>query len=125
MVADLAAWSATLLMRLTGPDLALPAHAPHAGPANAAVVCKGALNAADHYGAPKYAGAVFNMVMIATPLLLAYRLGVVSLAVGHPSAPWGNYSCSCCFLPATGYAYAFMSMYGQWSTWLTELFLAL
>ena len=45
-------------------------------------VCKGALNAVDHYGAPEYAGAVFNIVMIAAPLLLASRLGIMSLAVG-------------------------------------------
>jgi putative peptidoglycan lipid II flippase len=45
-------------------------------------VCKGALNTVDHYGAPEYAGAVFNIVMIVTPLLLASHLGVASLAVG-------------------------------------------
>jgi putative peptidoglycan lipid II flippase len=64
---------AALLFRLMLPMLVLQALLS---------VCKGALNAVDHYGAPEYAGAVFNMVMIAAPLLLAHRLGVVSLALG-------------------------------------------
>jgi putative peptidoglycan lipid II flippase len=45
-------------------------------------VCKGALNTLDHYGAPEYAGAVFNVVMIAVALALTPSLGIVSLAVG-------------------------------------------
>jgi putative peptidoglycan lipid II flippase len=45
-------------------------------------VCKGALNTLDHYGAPEYAGVVFNVVIIAITLLLHASLGVVSLAIG-------------------------------------------
>src|SRR5256885_16845474 len=63
---------AALLFRLMLPMLVLQALLS---------VCKGALNTVNHYGAPEYAGAVFNIVMIATPLLLASHLGVVSLAV--------------------------------------------
>lgn len=45
-------------------------------------VCKGALNTLDHYGMPEYAGVAFNIVMILTPLFLAARYGVMSLAIG-------------------------------------------
>lgn len=45
-------------------------------------VCKGGLNTLDSYGPPEYAGAVFNVVMIAAAVLLAPRFGVVSLALG-------------------------------------------
>jgi len=92
IVAGLAAWGAPLLMHLAGPGLAPETHhiaallfrlmLPMLVLQALLSVCKGALNAVDHYGAPEYAGAVFNIVMIATPLLLAPRLGVVSLAVG-------------------------------------------
>jgi putative peptidoglycan lipid II flippase len=64
---------AALLFRLMLPMLVLQALLS---------VCKGALNAVEHYGAPEYAGAVFNIVMIVIPLLYAQRLGIVSLAVG-------------------------------------------
>lgn len=91
-IAALAAWGAPLCMRLAGPGLApemqllaawlfqlmLPMLVFQA----LLSVCKGALNAVDHYGAPEYAGAVFNLVMIAAPLLLAARFGVSSLALG-------------------------------------------
>jgi len=92
IVAVLAAWCAPLLMHLAGPGLAPETHRiaallfrlmlPMLVLQALLSVCKGALNAVDHYGAPEYAGAVFNIVMIATPLLFAPRLGVVSLAVG-------------------------------------------
>lgn len=64
---------ATWLFRLTLPMLVMQALLS---------VCKGALNTLDHYGAPEYAGAVFNVVMIATTLLLVRRLGIMSLAIG-------------------------------------------
>jgi putative peptidoglycan lipid II flippase len=64
---------ATLLFRLMLPMLIMQA---------LLAVCKGALNTLDHYGAPEYAGAVFNVVMIAVMLLLSPYMGIVSLAVG-------------------------------------------
>jgi putative peptidoglycan lipid II flippase len=45
-------------------------------------VCKGTLNALDHYGAPEYAGIVFNVVIIVVALCLSPTLGIVSLALG-------------------------------------------
>ena len=91
-IAGLAAWGAPWLMRLAGPGLAPDVHQlaallfqlmlPMLVLQALLSVCKGTLNAVDHYGAPEYAGAVFNVVMIAIPVLLASRLGVVSLAVG-------------------------------------------
>src|SRR5215510_3650109 len=92
IVAGLAVWGAPLLMHLAGPGLTPETHAmaallfrlmlPMLVLQALLSVCKGALNAVDHYGAPEYAGAVFNIVMIAAPLLLASRLGIMSLAVG-------------------------------------------
>jgi putative peptidoglycan lipid II flippase len=92
IVAGVAAWGAPLLMHLAGPGLAPETHQiaallfrlmlPMLVLQALLSVCKGALNAVEHYGAPEYAGAVFNIVMIAAPLLFAHRLGVVSLAVG-------------------------------------------
>lgn len=92
VIAGLAAWGAPLFMRLAGPGLTAETHIlasklfqlmlPMLVLQALLSVCKGALNAVDHYGAPEYAGAVFNVVMIAVPLLCAARLGVVSLAVG-------------------------------------------
>lgn len=64
---------ATLLFRLMIPMLMMQALLS---------VCKGALNTLDHYGAPEYAGVVFNVVIIAITLLLHKSLGVVSLALG-------------------------------------------
>jgi putative peptidoglycan lipid II flippase len=64
---------ATLLFRVMVPMLVLQALLS---------VCKGSLNALDHYGAPEYAGVVFNMVMIAVALCLSPRLGIVALALG-------------------------------------------
>ena len=92
IIAGLAAWGAPWLMRLAGPGLASDTHRlaallfrlmlPMLVLQALLSVCKGALNAVDHYGAPEYAGAVFNIVMIAAPLALASRLGILSLAVG-------------------------------------------
>jgi putative peptidoglycan lipid II flippase len=92
LIAGLAAWGAPWLMRLAGPGLTADTHQlaallfrlmlPMLVLQALLSVCKGALNAVDHYGAPEYAGAVFNIVMIVAPLLLASRLGVISLAVG-------------------------------------------
>lgn len=92
LIAGLAAWGAPWLMRLAGPGLAPEAHRlatllfqlmlPMLVLQALLSICKGTLNAMDHYGAPEYAGAIFNLVMIAVPLLFASRLGVVSLAVG-------------------------------------------
>ena len=64
---------ATLLFRLMLPMLVMQALLS---------VCKGALNTLDHYGAPEYAGIVFNIVIIASALLLSPSLGVISLAIG-------------------------------------------
>lgn len=64
---------ATLLFRIMLPMLMMQALLS---------VCKGALNALDHYGAPEYAGVVFNVVIIAAALLLYSPLGVLSLAIG-------------------------------------------
>jgi putative peptidoglycan lipid II flippase len=64
---------ATLLFRLMIPMLVLQALLS---------VCKGALNALDHYGAPEYAGVIFNVVIIAVALLGSPTMGVVSLAIG-------------------------------------------
>ncbi len=91
-IAGLAAWGAPWLMRLAGPGLATDTHViaavlfqlmlPMLVLQALLSVCKGALNAVEHYGAPEYAGAVFNLVMIAMPLALASRYGIVSLALG-------------------------------------------
>ncbi len=64
---------AVLLFRLMLPVLMLQAQLS---------ICKGALNALDHYGAPEYAGVVFNLVMIAAALCLSPYIGITSLAVG-------------------------------------------
>ena len=74
VLTGLAAWGALLLMHLAGPGLAPETHAmatllfrlmlPMLVLQALLSVCKGALNAVDHYGAPEYAGAVFNMVMM-------------------------------------------------------------
>jgi putative peptidoglycan lipid II flippase len=64
---------ATLLFRLMLPMLSMQALLS---------VCKGALNTLDHYGAPEYAGAVFNVVMLVLMLALSPYIGIVSLAVG-------------------------------------------
>ncbi|MGQ4808699.1 putative lipid II flippase MurJ [Candidatus Entotheonellaceae bacterium PAL068K] len=90
--AGLTAVGAPLLMRLAGPGLTpdtrvlaallfrlmLPMLVMQA----LLSVCKGALNALDHYGAPEYAGAVFNLVIITVALILSPQLGIVSLAIG-------------------------------------------
>ena len=64
---------ATLLFRLMVPMLILQALLS---------VCKGTLNALGHYGAPEYAGVVFNVVIIAVAFLCSSTMGVVSLAIG-------------------------------------------
>lgn len=91
-IAGLAAWGAPWLMRVAGPGLTPETHAiaallfqlmlPMLVLQALLSVCKGALNAVEHYGAPEYAGSVFNLAMIAAPLILATRYGVVSLALG-------------------------------------------
>ncbi|MBI3301167.1 MAG: murein biosynthesis integral membrane protein MurJ [Deltaproteobacteria bacterium] len=45
-------------------------------------VVKGTLNSLDHYAMPEYAGVFFNLVMIASALLLAGSYGITSLALG-------------------------------------------
>jgi putative peptidoglycan lipid II flippase len=92
LIAGVAAWGAPALMSLAGPGLAPDTHAlatllfrlmlPMLVMQALLSVCKGALNTLDHYGAPEYAGAVFNVVMITTTLLLASRWGIASLAAG-------------------------------------------
>ncbi len=64
---------AVLLFRLMLPMLALQALLS---------VCKGALNTLDSYGSPEYAGVAFNLIFIATALLLTPYLGISSLGVG-------------------------------------------
>jgi putative peptidoglycan lipid II flippase len=91
-IAGLAAFGASALMHLAGPGLLPETRAlatllfrlmlPMLMMQALLSVCKGALNALDHYGAPEYAGAVFNVVIIASALLLSPSLGIVSLAIG-------------------------------------------
>jgi putative peptidoglycan lipid II flippase len=91
-IAGLAAFGASALMRLAGPGLVPEARAlatllfrlmlPMLMMQALLSVCKGTLNALDHYGAPEYAGAVFNVVIIASALLLSPYFGIVSLAIG-------------------------------------------
>jgi putative peptidoglycan lipid II flippase len=64
---------ATLLFRLMLPMLVMQALLS---------VCKGALNTLDHYGAPEYAGVIFNIVVIGAALLLSPYMGIISLAIG-------------------------------------------
>lgn len=92
LIALLAAWGAPWLMALAGPGLQPETQAlavllfrlmlPMLVMQALLSVCKGALNTVDHYGAPEYAGAVFNVVMIVTALALVSRWGIVSLAIG-------------------------------------------
>ena len=92
VIGGLAALGAPALMRLSGPGLAPDTLAltallfrlmlPMLIMQALLSVCKGALNTLDHYGAPEYAGAVFNVVMIAVMLVLSPSMGIVSLAVG-------------------------------------------
>lgn len=91
-IGGLAALGAPALMRLSGPGLAPETLAlatllfrvmlPMLIMQALLSVCKGALNTLDHYGAPEYAGAVFNIVMLAVMLVLSPYMGIVSLAVG-------------------------------------------
>lgn len=91
-IAGLAALAAPRLMRMAGPGLDAHTHAlatvlfrlmlPMLMMQALLSVCKGALNSLDHYGAPEYAGAVFNVVIIVSVFLLAPSWGVISLAVG-------------------------------------------
>jgi putative peptidoglycan lipid II flippase len=91
-IAGLAAAVAPVLMAIAGPGLASHMRElatflfrlmlPMLVMQGLLSVCKGALNTLDHYGAPEYAGAVFNVVMIAAVLLFAPYLGIVSLALG-------------------------------------------
>jgi putative peptidoglycan lipid II flippase len=92
VIAGLAAFGAPLLMHLAGPGLAPDTHTlatllfrlmlPMLMAQALLSVCKGALNTLDHYGAPEYAGAVFNAVLIVVALLLSPSLGIISLALG-------------------------------------------
>lgn len=45
-------------------------------------VIKGTLNSLDHYAMPEYAGVFFNVVIIASALLLSGWYGITSLAIG-------------------------------------------
>jgi putative peptidoglycan lipid II flippase len=45
-------------------------------------VVKGTLNSVDHYAMPEYAGVFFNLVVIASALLLVGSYGITSLAIG-------------------------------------------
>jgi len=91
-IAALTTWGAPWLMRIAGPGLTTDTQhtaallfrlmLPMLVCQALLSVCKGALNAVEHYGAPEYAGVVFNLAMIITPLCLASRFGVVSLAIG-------------------------------------------
>lgn len=88
-IAGLAAVGTPMLMRLAGPGLDADTRSlatllfrlmlPMLVMQALLSVCKGTLNTLDHYGAPEYAGAVFNLVIIATALLLSPYLGIVSL----------------------------------------------
>jgi putative peptidoglycan lipid II flippase len=87
---------ATLLFRLMIPMLILQALLS---------VCKGALNALDHYGAPEYAGVVFNVVMIAAALLCSSTMGVVSLAIGASLGSLAQFGMQLPFLAKYGLRY--------------------
>ncbi len=45
-------------------------------------VMKGTLNSIGHYAMPEYAGVYFNVVVIASALVLAAQYGIMSLAIG-------------------------------------------
>lgn len=92
VIAGAAALAAPFLMRLAGPGLAPDTQAlatllfrlmlPMLVMQALLSVCKGALNTLDHYGAPEYAGIVFNIAVIGAALLLTPALGIISLAIG-------------------------------------------
>ena len=92
LIAGVAAWAAPALLSFAGPGLAPDTRAlavllfrlmlPMLVMQALLSVCKGALNTLAHYAAPEFAGAVFNVVMITTALLLAAHWGIVGLAVG-------------------------------------------
>jgi putative peptidoglycan lipid II flippase len=91
-IGALAAMGASALMRIAGPGLSPEILAlatqlfrlmlPMLIMQTLLSICKGALNTLDHYGAPEYAGVVFNIVMLAAAFLLSSSMGIVSLAVG-------------------------------------------
>ena len=92
VIAGLAFLGAPTLMRIAGPGLAPETRSlatvlfqimlPMLMMQALLSVCKGVLNTLDHYGAPEYAGVLFNLVFIAAALLLSPRFGIVSLAIG-------------------------------------------
>jgi putative peptidoglycan lipid II flippase len=92
LIGSLAALVAPLLMHLSGPGMAAEIKAlatllfrlmlPMLVAQTLLSVCKGALNTLDHYGAPEYAGAVFNVVMVAVALALNPFIGIIGLAIG-------------------------------------------
>jgi putative peptidoglycan lipid II flippase len=91
-IGSLAAFLAPMLMYLSAPGMTAEVHAlatllfrlmlPMLITQALLSICKGTLNSLDHYGAPEYAGAVFNVVMIAVTLVLHASLGIVGLALG-------------------------------------------
>lgn len=91
-ISGLVAYGAPVLLRLAGPGLAPDTHAlaillfrlmlPMMVLQALLSVCKGGLNTLDSYGPPEFAGAVFNVVMIAAVVFLTPYMGIVSLALG-------------------------------------------
>jgi putative peptidoglycan lipid II flippase len=91
-ISGLAALAAPVLMQISGPGMASDMNAlaaflfrlmlPMLVAQALLSVCKSALNTVDHYGAPEYAGAVFNVVMIIVALVLNPFIGIIGLAVG-------------------------------------------
>ncbi|GIX46932.1 MAG: putative lipid II flippase MurJ [Candidatus Tectimicrobiota bacterium] len=114
-LAGLAALAAPLLMRAAAPGLAAETHRlavllfrlmlPMLVVQALLSVCKGALNTLDHYGAPEYAGVVFNLVVIAAAVGLAPALGIVSLAVGVSAGALAQLLLQFPFLARYGLAY--------------------
>jgi putative peptidoglycan lipid II flippase len=92
LLGGFAAITAPFLMRLVGPGLAPETHTlatllfrlmlPMLVLQALLSVCKGGLNTLDSYGPPEFAGAVFNVVMIAAAVCLTPYVGIVSLALG-------------------------------------------
>jgi putative peptidoglycan lipid II flippase len=91
-ISCLAALAAPALIQLSGPGMASDINAlaillfrlmlPMLTAQALLSVCKSALNTVDHYGAPEYAGAVFNVVMIIVALAFNPFLGIIGLAIG-------------------------------------------
>ena len=68
-------------------------------------VCKGALNTVDSYGPPEYAGVITSVFMIASALLLAPYVGIISLAIGASAGAVAQVAMQYPFLRRCGIRY--------------------